>query len=863
MELREDPIISKSFLLEEINVDINDILKFTFNIDNLKIFLSSLLKNQTILSHKILELEQKIKDKQIDSEQNESKILKYINPHSKDEERNKNEILQSLNSIKNKELTKEDKNLATEKNEKKENKENKVDNYKEIDKDEKEGNKENSENDDSDTDKERNKKDELNLINKLNQIDIKNNIINKDKEFDETDNNKNIEKDEILDTNREFVMNNYEIYEFNNKLKTLQKKIKNLELLNKVNKFTSNLEENKSEDIQMIKMAIKDLKSETKNLKQENEEFKKKLENINLKFDEINIIELFKQMELEEGSIGLTKGLIVSLEQKFFKKTDLMDQRYKKLFSDFLDLKNNLQNVINKNGVMDFHLNEVRNNFKNFGELYTKNNNENTTLMNNIENKMNNLYKDLFTKYDEKNNKIESNIIKINDRILNLEKFRNENMNLNNINNNNLELNEETLKWLDSINNHINDIENKINSILQAEEFRATKEDILKLENDLSKKSNAKDYYDLKKKYNIQLAKTNSLEENIEKLQDISEKNSSELIFYTKKIESLTSNVLSIKAQMEILTQKEEKNLFELSKYLEKIVFNKYINSTLNEKKKIENNFEELRKIINEMSNIIKTKCNSEDLKVFENIVNKKFEEIKLISNRRFADKVDTNKSMKYLDTQIRHIIDVYIKRMDKNDSWLIAKKPIGGFSCASCESYLGELKNKGNYLPWNKYPQREKDVNYRVGNGFSRMLNMLNIELKNNELHSIEKGFESDDEITKNSEDNRFKARIKNSSNSYRDIFKEKMNKINNSSILKNNSFLNKSNLPKIYNKNEESSIIENNNNIEVGIGPNGDENINKENKETNIEHHPHIIKIFKKLDHSRTERPSTYNNK
>ena len=658
-------------------------------------------------------------------------------------------------------------------------------------------------------------------------------------------------------------MNNYEIYEFNNKLKTLQKKIKNLELLNKVNKFTSNLEENKSEDIQMIKMAIKDLKSETKNLKQENEEFKKKLENINLKFDDTNIIELFKQMELEEGSIGLTKGLIVSLEQKFFKKTDLMDQRYKKLFSDFLDLKNNLQNVINKNGVMDFHLNEVRNNFKNFGELYTKNNNENTTLMNNIENKMNNLYKDLFTKYDEKNNKIESNIIKINDRILNLEKFRNENMNLNNINNNNLELNEETLKWLDSINNHINDIENKINSILQAEEFRATKEDILKLENDLSKKSNAKDYYDLKKKYNIQLAKTNSLEENIEKLQDISEKNSSELIFYTKKIESLTSNVLSIKAQMEILTQKEEKNLFELSKYLEKIVFNKYINSTLNEKKKIENNFEELRKIINEMSNIIKTKCNSEDLKVFENIVNKKFEEIKLISNRRFADKVDTNKSMKYLDTQIRHIIDVYIKRMDKNDSWLIAKKPIGGFSCASCESYLGELKNKGNYLPWNKYPQREKDVNYRVGNGFSRMLNMLNIELKNNELHSIEKGFESDDEITKNSEDNRFKARIKNSSNSYRDIFKEKMNKINNSSILKNNSFLNKSNLPKIYNKNEESSIIENNNNIEVGIGPNGDENINKENKETNIEHHPHIIKIFKKLDHSRTERPSTYNNK
>ena len=55
---------------------------------------------------------------------------------------------------------------------------------------------------------------------------------------------------------------------------------------------------------------------------------------------------------------------------------------------------------------------------------------------------------------------------------------------------------------------------------------------------------------------------------------------------------------------------------------------------------------------------------------------------------------------MRFLDTQIKHIIDVYIKRLDKNDSsWLIAKKPLGGFSCASCKSYLGELKNRDTYF--------------------------------------------------------------------------------------------------------------------------------------------------------------------
>ncbi len=69
---------------------------------------------------------------------------------------------------------------------------------------------------------------------------------------------------------------------------------------------------------------------------------------------------------------------------------------------------------------------------------------------------------------------------------------------------------------------------------------------------------------------------------------------------------------------------------------------------------------------------------------------------------------------------------------MDKGDSWLLAKKPIGGFTCASCEAYIGELKDKEEYLAWNKYPVREpQDKAYRIGNGFSRMLNMLNLDVR------------------------------------------------------------------------------------------------------------------------------------
>ncbi len=65
-------------------------------------------------------------------------------------------------------------------------------------------------------------------------------------------------------------------------------------------------------------------------------------------------------------------------------------------------------------------------------------------------------------------------------------------------------------------------------------------------------------------------------------------------------------------------------------------------------------------------------------------------------------------------------------------DNWLIAKKPINNYVCASCESYLGDLKNKSVYLPWNKVPSRE-EKKYRMGHGFSRMLQLVNMDLLKN----------------------------------------------------------------------------------------------------------------------------------
>ena len=631
--------------------------------------------------------------------------------------------------------------------------------------------------------------------------------------------------------------------------------------MNKVKKFTKKYDSQEN-DIEMIKVTIKDLKSDNKRLKQENGEFKIQIEEMSVKINDFNIYEILGDCKLEQGSIDMSKALVMSLEQKVFRKTALMDERNKKMSSELFELKNNFQDIVNKNGVLENSIKEVKNNFQQLGELVANNNNENLSMMNNIENKTNNMYKELFNKYDEKNNKIESDIQKVVDRILNLEKYKNEN----NANiNNNIELDNETETFLSKIKKRIFDIEQKYNSLKDAQELCPTKEDFETLEKEVSLKINSKDFYELKDKYNIQLAKTNDLEETTERLQDMCDKNSSELIYYTKKIESLTSNVVLVRTQMETLMPKDGKTELDLSKYIDKISFNKHIKKLEVEKNAIENNFEEIRKLMNDISNTLQTKCNADDLKTYENIINNKIEELKLSNNKRFADKLDTNKSMRFLDTQIKHIIDVYIKRLDKNDSsWLIAKKPLGGFSCASCESYLGELKNRDTYLFWNKYPQREKDQNYRVGNGFSRMLNMLNVELKNNDIN--DKDYESDDEIHKLTEESRFKMRINNSPQSHRENHKP-INKNNSSATLKNNhsSISHRSNiLPKITsNKNEENS----NTNIEAHGNVFGTDNVFEENnKERETIEQPHIVKIVKKsriVPDSLKNRPNTHHLK
>jgi len=144
----------------------------------------------------------------------------------------------------------------------------------------------------------------------------------------------------------------------------------------------------------------------------------------------------------------------------------------------------------------------------------------------------------------------------------------------------------------------------------------------------------------------------------------------------------------------------------------------------------INGRIDELKKMIDDILLELKKRDFGKDLKDLEEFLLSKFEELRIACNKKFADKNDTAKNLKYFDSQIKHILEVYLKKVDKGDNWLLAKKPVDGFSCASCEAYIGELHDNNQYIPWNKYPMRDPNEKlYRVGNGFSRMLQMLNLD--------------------------------------------------------------------------------------------------------------------------------------
>ena len=173
----------------------------------------------------------------------------------------------------------------------------------------------------------------------------------------------------------------------------------------------------------------------------------------------------------------------------------------------------------------------------------------------------------------------------------------------------------------------------------------------------------------------------------------------------------------------------------DFSLYLPKSEFDKYKRDTTLEFKKIWDEIKNIKDLINKMSTLLNTKANLSDLEDLKNLILAKLEELALACNKKFADRNETANNLKYLEDQIKKLFELLSSSkkdtFNEADNWLLAKKPISGYSCAACESVIGNLRDDPNkFIPWNKLPLRDPgDKLYRMGSGFSKMLQMLNFD--------------------------------------------------------------------------------------------------------------------------------------
>ena len=206
------------------------------------------------------------------------------------------------------------------------------------------------------------------------------------------------------------------------------------------------------------------------------------------------------------------------------------------------------------------------------------------------------------------------------------------------------------------------------------------------------------------------------------------DKNKSDINNLVKKLEFLNTEYARLSLQkVSVVAEKPEIN-YDFKNYLEKAEYKenkKEVNSKFEKVRlAIENLGRNLENIVNSLSHTV----NEKELVSYQGVVKNTIDELKLFINKRYADKIDTNKSLKYLEAQIKTYLEA--RKGDGSDNWLLAKKPLNTYLCASCESVIrGELDKRSEYIAWNKYPQRE-DKTYRMGHGFSRMLQMVNDDI-------------------------------------------------------------------------------------------------------------------------------------
>ena len=404
---------------------------------------------------------------------------------------------------------------------------------------------------------------------------------------------------------------------------------------------------------------------------------------------------------------NLIKTEIINYEDKF----KILNERINKNKNDIEKSQKIME--LYKNDISKFKamIKEDLNSIKKEKDIIKQNENEEKYSFEIMEQKMIKIIDSKFKEFT--NSKMENNVLK---EIMK-QKIKEENsiiyLEMENIKNKNLE-----------IENKINDlpdksiikrIEEKIKLLGIEMEDYSTKKDISYLTNNLSSYENEisklqsfrMNQKEINTKYKEEIFKIKSSFENIKKTFSSISK-----LFENNSISELLENLNDLSIKM---VEKEEYNDF-----VQKI--NKKISELRLDVNDHNRNLDQIMPLFKKIST-------REDLNKLENSLTELIDKQSEDASIKFAKKKEIVKSIKSIDSKVK----IFMKNLnqerekEKNEGVILASKPVGGYKCASCEAFIGELKDSYTYLPWNKYHGEEKP--YRKGSSLSRILQGLNIE--------------------------------------------------------------------------------------------------------------------------------------
>ena len=491
------------------------------------------------------------------------------------------------------------------------------------------------------------------------------------------------------------------------------------------------------------KVNIFDMNEDIKQIKEDMGNMKENVEQIKLKVSEFDIYDILKDTNIS-GDVDVAKLLIQSLEKKVFEKFKFDEEKIKKDEEDLLKLKNELTNLKNSSNFETRNLSFLKEQIlkipkdievirTNLSERITKN----KEYIDKVKEKSNNNKKEINNNINGIKQDIQNLEEKINNRF---EDFENILKKENEDENQSSEIikNEEFNNFKDAILKRFNGLEKKINALNSDIKPEVLNEKIEELKLEFKKrKPNEKEYYDLIEKFQNQSDNIDILKNENGNTQDDVRKLREYVSVVNRKCENLIlQNISSNKNDEESENIHTQKNLFlsKLDDYVETTVFAEFIKEESKIKEKFKKDMDNHKHFNEEIIETLKKAASIHDLKSLEDYLVDLFEEFKDKAYKYFPRKSDVNKNLRALEYQIKQLYDLIIKKDERTDNWMLAKKPIGGFSCASCENYLGDLKENDEKVFWNQFPEHDnKDINInRIGNGFSRILNMINVKSEN-----------------------------------------------------------------------------------------------------------------------------------